>query len=90
MFSPKNNMMVLPRAAASDPSSGSSTNDVLSGDNGEMFMNLLLAQLQAQDPLAPMDTNQMVSQLTQFDELSEVTQIRELLQGMTSSTQVGG
>jgi len=60
---------------------GSSTSNsgVMSGAEGDMFMKLLLAQLKSQDPLAPTDANQFVSQLVQFNTLSEITQIRDLV-----------
>ncbi len=45
-----------------------------------MFLQLLVAQLQNQSPLNPMDPTQFVGQLAQFSELSEVTQIDQLLQ----------
>jgi flagellar basal-body rod modification protein FlgD len=46
----------------------------------DMFLQLLVAQLQHQSPLEPMDPTQFVGQLAQFSELSEVTQINQLLQ----------
>ncbi len=45
-----------------------------------MFLQLLVAQLQNQDPLDPQDPSQFVGQLAQFSELSEVTSIYQLLQ----------
>lgn len=36
----------------------------------QQFLQLLVAQLQNQDPLNPMDGTQFVSQLAQFSELS--------------------
>jgi len=45
-----------------------------------MFLQLLVAQLQNQSPLNPMDPTQFVGQLAQFSELSEVTQIEQMLQ----------
>ena len=42
-----------------------------------MFLQLLVAQLQNQDPLNPLDPSQFVGQLAQFSELSEVTQIEQ-------------
>jgi hypothetical protein len=45
-----------------------------------MFLQLLVAQLQNQSPLNPMDPTQFVGQLAQFSELSEITQIDQLLQ----------
>jgi flagellar basal-body rod modification protein FlgD len=45
-----------------------------------MFLQLLVAQLQNQDPTDPVDPSQFVGQLAQFSELSEVTSIYTLLQ----------
>jgi flagellar hook assembly protein FlgD len=45
-----------------------------------MFLQLLVAQLQHQDPTSPVDPSQFVGQLAQFSELSEVTSIYQLLQ----------
>jgi len=54
-----------------------------------MFLQLLVAQLQNQDPLDPMDPTQFVGQLAQFSELSEVTQIDQTLQQLVPSTTTG-
>jgi hypothetical protein len=51
-----------------------------------MFLKLLVAQLQNQNPLDPMDPTQFVGQLAQFSELSEVTQIDATLQQLVSRT----
>ena len=50
-----------------------------------MFLQLLVAQLQNQDPLDPLDPSQFVGQLAQFSELSEVTQINQTLQQFASA-----
>lgn len=55
-----------------------------------MFLQLLVAQLQNQDPLDPLDPSQFVGQLAQFSELSEVTQIEQLLQGALGSSGASG
>jgi flagellar basal-body rod modification protein FlgD len=41
-----------------------------------MFLQLLVAQLQNQDPLNPTDSTQFVSQMAQFSELEQVMGIR--------------
>jgi flagellar basal-body rod modification protein FlgD len=41
-----------------------------------MFLQLLVAQLQNQDPLNPTDSTQFVSQLAQFSSLEQMMQIR--------------
>jgi flagellar hook assembly protein FlgD len=45
--------------------------------NKEVFLKLLVAQLQHQNPLNPMDGMQFVSQLAQFSELEQIIGIRE-------------
>jgi flagellar basal-body rod modification protein FlgD len=55
----------------------------------DMFLQLLVAQLQHQSPLEPMDPTQFVGQLAQFSELSEVTQINQLLQKELATKSTG-
>jgi len=55
-------------------------------DASTMFLTLLTAQLKAQDPTSPMDPNQMVGQLVQFNTLGQIMKIRELLQAQTATT----
>jgi len=52
------------------------------------FLQLLTVQLQNQSPLNPLDPNQFVTQLAQFDSLGELTQIQELMQTLVND--VGG
>ena len=66
-------------------STGSSGLPTSQGLNN-MFLQLLVAQLQNQDPLDPMDPTQFVGQLAQFSELSEVTQIEQTLQGLVPTS----
>jgi flagellar basal-body rod modification protein FlgD len=42
------------------------------GDIRTDYMKLLVTQLQNQDPLEPMDNNQMASQLTMFSQLEQL------------------
>jgi len=63
------------------PSSGTTTSGAPTSQSlNNMFLQLLVAQLQNQDPLDPLDPSQFVGQLAQFSELSEVTQIEQILQ----------
>ena len=59
-------------------SSASSSHSV-SGQQNEMFMKLLLAQLKSQDPMSPMDANAFVAQMVQFNTLDQITQLRQML-----------
>jgi len=84
---------------AASPSA--STNNSLSDNMDSMFMQLLITQLQNQDPLSPMDPSTLVDQLVGVNTLDQVTQINQLLQntlgnsnsttnGVTNSTTIGG
>jgi flagellar basal-body rod modification protein FlgD len=41
------------------------------------FLTLLVSQLQNQDPLSPVDSNQFVSQLTQYSQLEQMIGIHK-------------
>lgn len=43
--------------------------------DSEVFMKLLVTQLQHQDPSSPMDTNQMISQTTQLSMMEKMTEL---------------
>jgi flagellar basal-body rod modification protein FlgD len=77
-----------------DASSGttSTTGTGLPSSQGldTMFLQLLVAQLQNQDPTNPLDPSQFVGQLAQFSELSQVTQINQTLQQLTGSGSTSG
>jgi len=66
-------------------SADTSASSALSGDMGDMFLQLLTAQLKEQDPLSPMDPTSFVGQLVQFNTLGEIMKIRELLETTGSS-----
>jgi flagellar basal-body rod modification protein FlgD len=77
-----------PRAAASDPSSNgaSGTSSTSSSSLGSIpssltsestFLNLLVAQIQNQDPLNPTDSIQFVGQLVQFSQLEQLLSINK-------------
>lgn len=72
---------ILPQAASSGGTTPATGTGLPSSQGlNNMFLQLLVAQLQNQSPLNPMDPTQFVGQLAQFSELSEVTQIDQLLQ----------
>jgi hypothetical protein len=52
----------------------------------DAFITLLTAQLQAQDPLNPMDPNQMVTELTSMNTLQETIQIRQDLDTLAAAS----
>jgi flagellar basal-body rod modification protein FlgD len=88
---------ILPAAASSSATAPTTTSSGLPTSQGldTMFLQLLVAQLQNQDPTSPLDPSQFVGQLAQFSELSEVTQIDQILQqyagsGTSGSGTTGG
>ena len=50
-----------------------------------MFLQLLAAQLKAQSPTDPLDPNQFVAQLAQFQSLSALTDIDQNIQTLVNS-----
>lgn len=48
-------------------------------------MSLLLAELQSQDPTAPMDTTAMVGQMVSLNQLDELMSIQSILQNSLGS-----
>ena len=56
----------------------------LTGETGDMFLKLLTTQLKSQDPMSPMDPDQFVGQLVQFNTLGEIMKIRELISASTA------
>ena len=53
-------------------------------------MQLLVTQLQNQDPTSPMDPSTFVTQLVGVTELDQVTQINQLLQNSLGSSSTSG
>ena len=53
------------------------------------FLKLLVAQLQHQDPLKPMDDTQFMAQMAQFSTLEQITNVGDELKRLSFSGQVG-
>ena len=75
--------------AASTKTATSSTTDPLSSLSGNFnnFLNLLMTQLQNQDPTAPLDTNQFTSQLVQFTSVQQQINTNASLTQLIQATQ---
>ena len=56
-------------------------------DNYDTFLVLLTAQLQNQDPLAPMDSTQFTQQLVQFSQVEQQIRTNEQLTGLVGQYQ---
>ena len=77
-------LSLLAPQIASQSTASAAASDTSAQDMSSMFMQLLTAQLKSQSPIDPLDPNQFVGQLAQFNSLSELVQIRELLQSVVS------
>jgi flagellar basal-body rod modification protein FlgD len=81
-------MLITPMAANPAAHDTSSTNGASSGsglgslgDTTATFLSLITAELQSQDPTAPLDPNQMVSQIVSLGQLDQLIQINQTLSG---------
>lgn len=68
--------------ATTTTSPGKTSNDAASMQ--DRFLKLLVAQINNQDPLNPMDNAQMTTQMAQINTVNGIQQVNETLQGMAS------
>lgn len=82
-------MAVSPSAAAAQSGVPSATGQNATGLDSlaseQTFLQLLVAQLQNQDPTSPQDGTQFVSQLAQFSSLEQELQMRSDLDSINSA-----
>lgn len=62
------------------PTASTSTNTSKQKLDGQMFLQLLVAQLRAQDPSSPMDTNAMMTQTAQLASMEQLTSMTNVTQ----------
>lgn len=65
-------------------SSASSNNATDAAASQDRFLKLLVAQLNNQDPMNPMDNAQMTSQMAQINTVSGIQQLNETMKSMSS------
>lgn len=74
-----------PKAAGTSGAGESETSRVLDRElDRDAFLQLLVQQMQSQDPLDPVDNSQMIAQLAQFSSLEQMTNLND------SFTQLSG
>ena len=64
-----------------DPAAVIATSDAASADR---FLKLLVAQMQNQDPLAPMDNAQVTSQMAQINTVSGIEKLNATVKGLSN------
>lgn len=64
-------------AAAAATGSAAKTREPSQEMDADVFMKLLISQLQNQDPSSPMDSNAMISQTTQLAMMEKITELTE-------------
>jgi flagellar basal-body rod modification protein FlgD len=81
--------MNVTSATHADTAGSGTTSASTTSSTSSVFMQLLLAQLQNQDPMSPMDGNQLASQMVQLNLLDEVTQIQQDVAQLGSAPATG-
>lgn len=71
-------------AATSTTTSGTSTTATDPTASQDRFLKLLVAQLNNQDPMNPMDNAQMTSQMAQINTVTGIQQVNETLKSMAT------
>ena len=89
MFSPSKTLataatsQVKPKASAAT----TTTDGGLDGTStGQTFLNLLVKELQNQDPTAPMDSTAMVGQMISLNQLDQLISINQVLSSLSTPT----
>jgi flagellar basal-body rod modification protein FlgD len=83
---------VTPPATTSAASTVTAVNNALAqvANNEQTFLQLLTTQLQNQDPLSPLDTNQFTQQLTQMTGVEQQLLSNQLLQQLVNQNSGSG
>jgi flagellar basal-body rod modification protein FlgD len=55
----------------------------------EDFINMMITQLQNQDPMEPAKNEQLLAQMSQIGQLQSATQLQQSLSGMVLQNQIG-
>lgn len=79
-------------ATAKASSTTSTSKTAASGDSGydqEMFLQLLIAEMQYQDPLEPTDNSEYVTQLASFTTIDAIQQVQADMQTIQANSLVG-
>ena len=79
------NASVAKAKAQADTSSAGAGTGLTNSTAGTTFLNLLVKELQNQDPTAPMDSTAMVGQMISLNQLDQLISIKQTLSSTTST-----
>lgn len=81
--------MDISATASTTSATNAVTSEGLAGLSGEEFMEILVKQLQMQDPMSPMTNQEMVAQLSTIRELEMNTRLSTKLEQLTDQQRYG-
>jgi len=84
-----NNGFTSTSGATSASNTTSTSNSSLNSLTSSDFLQLMITQLQQQDPLDPTDSNQMLSQISEISQLQSSTQMQQSLSSLTLQQSIG-
>ena len=76
-------------APVPNPSSQATTSNPASKLNTNDFINMMMTQLEHQDPLNPTTSDQLMAQMSQIGQLQSTSQLQTTLTGLATQTQIG-
>src|SRR6476646_733514 len=76
-------------APVQDPSAQSTASNPASKLNTNDFINMMMTQLEHQDPLNPTTSDQLMSQMSQIGQLQSTSQLQTTLTGLATQMQIG-
>ncbi|HVW93491.1 MAG TPA: flagellar hook capping FlgD N-terminal domain-containing protein [Devosia sp.] len=79
--------MSVSGVSSQSPSGGIASDSTTIAGNFDTFLSLLTTQLQNQDPLDPLDTNQFTQQLVEFSSVEQELKSNDYLSTLVQSTQ---
>jgi len=79
--------------SSSPTSTGNSTSSTASSSslnlNASNFMQMMITQLQNQDPLNPTNSDNLMSEMSQIGQMQSTSELQTTLQGLATQTQIG-
>jgi flagellar basal-body rod modification protein FlgD len=76
--------MAVSSVTSSSPTTDTTSAGVAAAGGSDRFLKLLVAQMQNQDPLNPMDNAQVTSQMAQINTVTGIEKLNTTVQGLSS------